>query len=110
MTGEIDHVLAGAAAGLKHRAGFPRKARLQHVSDRLMIAVERRRVETAVGFDRPSVLAEFHDIFSHQTLLPRFWTARALIAKNRAGGRADRIFDCSQWPGEEINRIFACPL
>jgi hypothetical protein len=30
-----------------------------------MVAVERRRVETTVGLDRPSVLAELHDIVSH---------------------------------------------
>jgi len=33
-----------------------------------MVAVKRRRVETTVGFDRPAVLAEFHDIFSHDIL------------------------------------------
>jgi hypothetical protein len=43
--------------------------------------VERRCVETAVWFDRPAVLAEFHDIFSHHTLLPDLLTARALPAK-----------------------------
>jgi hypothetical protein len=30
-----------------------------------MVAVERRRVETTVGLDRPAVLAELHNIFSH---------------------------------------------
>jgi hypothetical protein len=37
----------------------------QDRADRLMIAVEGCCVETAVGFDPPSVLAEFHDIVSH---------------------------------------------
>src|SRR6476659_9829289 len=46
MPREIDHMLAGAAAGLKHVAGFPLKKWLQHRADRLMVAVERRRVET----------------------------------------------------------------
>ncbi len=68
MAGEIDHMLAGAAAGLDHVAGFAGQEFFQHRPDRLMIAMERRRVETAVGFDRPSVLAEFHDIVSHVRL------------------------------------------
>jgi hypothetical protein len=36
-----------------------------HLADRLMIAVDRRRVAPAVRLDRPAILAEFHDIFSH---------------------------------------------
>src|SRR5665647_3488761 len=63
--GEIDHVLAGAAAGLDHVTGFSGKERLEHRPDRPMVAVKCRRIEAAVGFDRPAVLAEFHDIFSH---------------------------------------------
>ena len=51
-----------------HVTGFPGKEWLQHRADRAMVAVERRRVETTVGFDRPAVLAEFHDIFSHDVL------------------------------------------
>ena len=65
VTGEIDHMLAGTAAGLDHLAGFTGKLPLQQVADRLMVAVERGRVEAAVGFDRPAILAEFHDIFRH---------------------------------------------
>jgi hypothetical protein len=65
MTREIDRMLAGAAAGLDHVTGFPGKVPQQHFPDRLVVAVERRRVETAIGFDPTSVLAEFHDIFSH---------------------------------------------
>ena len=68
MAGEIDHVLAGAAAGLNHVAGFAGKKLLQHGPDRLMVAVKCRRVEAAVGFDRPAVLTEFNDIFSHDRL------------------------------------------
>ena len=65
MTGQIDHMLAGAAAGFDHIAGFAGKERLQHCPDRFMIAVKCRRVEAAVGFHRPAVLAKFHDIFNH---------------------------------------------
>src|SRR6267378_5492756 len=67
--GEIDHVLAGAAAGLDHIAGFSGKEWLQHRPDRAMIAVKRRCIEAAVRFDRPAVLAEFDDIVSHN--IPR---------------------------------------
>src|ERR1700722_19606213 len=65
MAGEIDDVLAGAAAGLDHVAGFSGKEFLQHGSDRLMVAVIGCRVETTVGFDPPAVPAEFHDIPGH---------------------------------------------
>jgi hypothetical protein len=61
-------MLAGAAGGLDHVAGFAGEKPQQQGPDRLVIAMERRRVETAVGFDRPSVLAEFHDIVSHVSL------------------------------------------
>ena len=67
---EIDHMLAGAAAGLEHVAGLIGEVPQQDCPDRLMVAVERRRVETAVGFDPPAVLAEFHDIVSHVSLEP----------------------------------------
>src|ERR1700680_2703205 len=68
VMGEIDPMLAGATAGLDHVAGFAGQELLQHRPDRLMVAVERRRVETAVGFDRPAVLAKFHHILSHDSL------------------------------------------
>jgi sulfur-oxidizing protein SoxX len=55
--------------------------------------VKCRRVETAVGLDWPAILAEFHDIFSHDTLLPRCQTARTHPAAR-----------------EYINRIFPHPL
>jgi len=61
-------MLAGAAAGFHHVTGFPGKELLQHRPDRAMVAVKRRRVETTVGFDRPAILAEFHDIVSHDVL------------------------------------------
>ena len=51
-----------------HVAGFAGEEFLQHRPDRLMVAVERRRIEPAVGFDRPAILAEFHHIFSHVSL------------------------------------------
>ena len=67
MAGEIHHVLAGTAAGLDHVPGFTGEIALQHLPDGLMIAVKGRRIETAVGLDRPAVLAEFNDIFNHDT-------------------------------------------
>jgi hypothetical protein len=33
-----------------------------------MIAMKRRRIEPAIGFDRPAILAEFHYIFGHRRL------------------------------------------
>jgi hypothetical protein len=68
MAGEIDHMLAGAAADLNHIAGFPDEESLQHGPDRLMVAVKCRRVEPAIGFDWPAILTEFNDIFSHARL------------------------------------------
>jgi hypothetical protein len=68
MAGEIDHMLAGAAADLNHIAGFPGEELPQHGPDRLMVAMECRRVEPAIGFDWPAILAEFNDIFSHARL------------------------------------------
>jgi hypothetical protein len=65
MFGEIDHMLAGAAAGLDHVAGFAGKEFLQARPDRPMIAVIGRRVEAAVGWNRTAVPAEFDDVFSH---------------------------------------------
>jgi hypothetical protein len=35
-----------------------------------MVAVERRRVETAVGLDPPAVLAKLDDILSHDFVQP----------------------------------------
>src|SRR5882757_4287081 len=65
MAGEIDHMLAGAAAGFHHVTGFSGQEFPQRLPYRPMVAVKRRRVETTVRLDRPAVLAEFHRIFSH---------------------------------------------
>jgi hypothetical protein len=70
MASKIDDMLPGAAAGLNNVTGFPCEVSLQDASDCLVIAVVCRRVETAVGLDRPAVLAEFDDILSHSTYLP----------------------------------------
>src|ERR1700730_1287724 len=71
VTGEMDHVLAGTAACLQHVAGLTRQELLQHCPDRRMVAVECRRIEAAVRLDRAAILAEFDDIFSHHTPLPK---------------------------------------
>src|ERR1700722_9172605 len=65
---EIDHMLAGTAAGLHDVTGFSGKEAFQYRPDRPMVAVICRRVETAVWLDPPAVLAEFLDIFNHHTL------------------------------------------
>src|SRR5882672_10445777 len=67
VPGEIDHMLAGAAAGLDHVAGCAGEIALQHRADRLMIAMKRRRIEAPVRLDRPAIPAELHHIFSHVT-------------------------------------------
>ena len=74
---KCDHVLAGAAAGLDHIAGFAGEKLLQNRPDRLMVAVKCRRIETAVGLDRPAILAEFHDKFGHAVLATRPVAIRA---------------------------------
>jgi hypothetical protein len=58
-------MLAGAAAGFDHVAGLAREKRLQHRPDRLMVAMERRGIQTAVGFDRPAILPKLDDKFGH---------------------------------------------
>ena len=93
VAGEMHHMLAGAAAGLQHVAGFAGEEFLQHRPDRRMVAVERRRVEPAVGFDRPAILAEFHHILSHSKIFTsdrrnRFPSAPAARAR-RARRRRD---------------------
>ena len=65
-------MLAGAAAGFDHVAGFAIEEFLQDRPDRLMIAVKRRRIETAVRFNRLAVLAEFHNVLSHLPVITRF--------------------------------------
>src|ERR1035438_4347704 len=73
---EIDHMLTGAAASLHNVTGFPGQKAFQYRPDRLMVAVICRRVETAVWFDPPAVLAEFLDIFNHH-ILPDLLMAQA---------------------------------
>src|SRR6187549_3775348 len=65
---KMHDVLAGAASDFDDVTGFAGEEFLQHRPDRLMVAVERRRIEPAVGFDRPAVLAQFHHIFRHVIL------------------------------------------
>src|SRR5271168_2199075 len=65
-SGEGDDMLAGAAAGFQHVAGPSGEEFLQHRPDRLVVAMERGRVEAAIRLDPPSVLAEFNDIFRHR--------------------------------------------
>src|ERR1700722_15340831 len=68
MAGEIDRMLAGAAAHLHAVAGFPGQELLQHGADRQMIAVKGWGVEATVGFDGATILAKFNDIFRHAGL------------------------------------------
>ena len=65
---KMHDVLAGAAADLDHVAGFAGEELLQHRPDRLMVAMERRRIEPAVGLDPPAILAELHYKFRHRCL------------------------------------------
>ena len=65
VTGEIDDMLPSAATGLHHVAGLAPQEFLQHRPDRCMVAMECGCVEAAVCLDRPAILAEFDDIFSH---------------------------------------------
>jgi hypothetical protein len=67
MTGEIDHVLAGSTADLDHVARPPGEMLCERRPERLVIAMEGGRIETAVGFDPPAVPAKFNDIFSQFT-------------------------------------------
>src|ERR1700712_1613095 len=80
---EMHHVLAGAATGLQHIAGFAGEECLQHRPDRPMVAVERRRVQPPIGLDRPAILAEFDYKFRHRTLLTSALDRGAPVAKAR---------------------------
>ena len=71
MTGEIDHVLAGATAGLDCIAGFASDELPQHRADRLVIAVKGRRVKPAVGIGTTTVVSEFNDILNHGSALDK---------------------------------------
>jgi hypothetical protein len=64
MAGEMDHVLAGSTADLDHVARPPSEVLSERRPARLVIAMEGRRIETAVRFDPPAVPAKFNDIFS----------------------------------------------
>src|ERR1700716_146837 len=83
-------MLAGAAAGLNHVTGFAGEEWLHHRPDCPMVAVKRRRVEATVGQDRPAILAEFHDVFSHDILLDFCWRA-GLTALNRGGANRKKL-------------------
>ncbi len=67
LPGEIHHVLAGAAAGFQHVARPAGEKFFQHRPDRLVVAMERRRVEPAVRFGRPAIPAELGDMLHHET-------------------------------------------
>ena len=64
MAGEMDHVLAGSTADLDHVARPSGEVFFERGPERLVIAMERRRIEAAVGLDPPAVPAKFNDIFS----------------------------------------------
>jgi hypothetical protein len=68
MAGEMNHVLAGAAAGLDHVACFAGKKLPQYSPDHLMITVKRRSIETAVGLNPSAIPAELHDKLRHAVL------------------------------------------
>jgi len=67
----MHRMLAGAAAGLQHVAGFAVKIPLQHGPDRLMVAMKRLRIKPAVRLDGAAILAEFDDILRHPGLPSR---------------------------------------
>ena len=62
-------MLPGAAAGLQHVAGRTAEVFFKHSPDRLMIAMERGRVEAAVRLCRLAIPAEFGDRMRHTPLL-----------------------------------------
>jgi hypothetical protein len=62
---KVDDVLAGTTADLDHVTGFTREEFLQHRPDRFMVAMERRRIEPAIGLDPPAILAKLYDELSH---------------------------------------------
>src|SRR5262245_57638784 len=68
VLGKMHDVLAGAATDLDDITGFAGKEFFQYRPDRHVVAMERRRVEPAVGLDRPAVLAELHYKLSHRNL------------------------------------------
>jgi hypothetical protein len=79
MTGEVDDMLAGAAADLNGISGCCGEELHQHGADRLMVAVKGRRVEPSVGFARTAILTEFNDIFRHGLALRDLMPTDSLI-------------------------------
>jgi hypothetical protein len=69
MPAKLDGMLTGAAADLQHVAAASRQQAREHREDRLVIAVEGRRIEAAVGCRRQrTALAEFSDVAGHDPL------------------------------------------
>ena len=66
MAGKVHYVLAGAAAGLQDVAGSTGEEFFQYRPDRHMVAMERRRIEPAVGLDRPAILAKLNHKLGHR--------------------------------------------
>src|ERR1700732_3225845 len=65
LTCKFDDVLAGAAAGLNGIPGFAGKEPREHRADRLMVAMEGRRVEPPICLEATAILAEFNHIIGH---------------------------------------------
>jgi hypothetical protein len=121
MLREINHMLAGTAAGLHDIPGFAGKEAFQYRPDCLMVTVECRCVETTVGFDPAAVLAEFHDKFSHEILLgfadgqglPNLSRARtnqpqkltALDCSETVSSLADGVYPMASYIFKEISDI-----
>ena len=68
MAGEMNHVLAGAAADFHHVAGLAGEEFLQHRPDRLMVTMKRGRVQPAIGLHPPAILSKLHDKIGHRSL------------------------------------------
>jgi len=75
LPGEMDHVLTGSTADLDDISGSAGEMLGQRRPERFMVAVERRRIEPAIGLDPPAILAKFHHIFS-QFKSPKKMTTR----------------------------------
>src|SRR5262249_51615616 len=63
---EVDRVLAGAAASFQYVSRFRGQVSLQDRPYRLMVAMECRRVQSAIHLDRPPVPAKFDHVVRHQ--------------------------------------------
>jgi len=63
----MNHVLAGSTANLDHVARPPSEMLFERGPERLVIAMEGRRIKAAIRFDPPAVPAKFNDIFSQFT-------------------------------------------